>query len=156
MGDMGYHGLSYPKEYGGSDLDFFFDVVFNEELGRINCGGFTIAQQASQYMAGPYIVKYGSEAIKQKYLPRIVSGELIGCIGITEPGAGSDTQKIQTKAIKKGNYYVVDGSKTFITNAYYGDFVVAVVKTDPDKGAKGVSLLVIDLNSEGIQKSKFL
>ena len=154
MGAMGYHGLSYPKEYGGSDLDFFFDVVFNEELGRINCGGFTIAQQASQYMAGPYIVKYGSEAIKQKYLPGIVSGELIGCIGITEPGAGSDTQKIQTKAIKKGNYYVVDGSKTFITNAYYGDFVVAVVKTDPDKGAKGVSLLVIDLNSEGIQKSK--
>ena len=154
MGAMGYLGLSYPKEYGGSDLDFFFDVVFNEELGRINCGGFTIAHQAAQYMAGPYIVKYGSEVIKQKYLPKIISGELIGCIGITEPDVGSDTQKIKTKAIKKGNHYIVDGSKTFITNAYYGDFVVTVVKTDPDKGSKGVSLLVIDLNSEGIQKNK--
>ena len=154
MGTMGYLGLSYPKEYGGSDLDFFFDVVFNEELGRLNSGGFTIAQQAAQYMAGPYIVKYGSNQIKQKYLPGIISGELIGCIGISEPGTGSDTQNIKTKAIKTGDYYLVNGAKTFITNAYFGDFVVAVVKTDPNKRSKGVSLLAIDLKAKGIQKTK--
>ena len=102
MGDMGFLGLSYPEEYGGSGLDFFYDVVFNEEIGKMNSGGFVITQQVVQYMSGPYIMKYGSERLKEKYLPGIISGELISCIGITEPGAGSDAQNIQTKAIKEG------------------------------------------------------
>ena len=74
MGDMGFLGLSYPEEYGGSNLDFFYDVVFNEEIGRMNSGGFTITQQVVQYMSAPYILKYGSEKLKQKYLPGIISG----------------------------------------------------------------------------------
>lgn len=154
MGEMGFLGLSYPEEYGGSNLDFFYDVVFNEEIGRVNSGGFIITQQVVQYMSGPYILKYGSEYLKQKYLPGIISGDLISSIGITEPGAGSDAANIQTRAVKKGDYYLVNGSKTFITNGVYGDFIVTVVKTDPDAGAAGVSLLVIDRNAPGVSARK--
>ncbi len=154
MGEMGFLGLNYPKQYGGSDLDFFYDVVFNEELGKINSGGFIITQQVVQYMSSPYILKYGSDRLKEKYLPGIISGDLISCIGITEPGAGSDVQNIQTKAIKDGGNYIVNGSKTFITNAVYGDFIVTVVKTPTKENPNSISLLVIDRNSEGITANK--
>ena len=154
MGEMGFLGLSYPEEYGGANLDFFYEVIFNEEIGRMNSGGFAVTQQSVQYMASPYISKYGSSILKAKYLPGTINGKLIGCIGITEPDAGSDVQNIKTKAIKNGDHYIVNGSKTFITNAYYGDYVVTVVKTDPEKKSAGVSLLVIDLNSKGITKNK--
>lgn len=154
MGDMGFLGLSYPEEYGGANLDYFYEVVFNEELGRINSGGFIITQQVVQYMSGPYILKYGSEKLKQKYLPGLISGDKISCIGITEPGAGSDAQNIQTRAVRDGDHYIVNGSKTFITNGVYGDFIVTVVKTNPDAGAAGVSLLVIDRNAEGVSARK--
>jgi len=154
MGDMGFLGLSFSEKYGGSDLDFFFEVIFNEELGRLNCGGFIITQQVVQYMSAPYIYKYGSEQLKDKYLPGIISGDLISCIGITEPDAGSDTKNIQTKAELIDNHYVINGSKTFITNGIYGDFVILVVKTDPKAGAKGVSLLCVDLDLKGITKNK--
>lgn len=154
MGEMGFLGLSFPEKYGGSNLDFFFEVVLNEEMGRLNSGGFTVTQQAVQYMSGPYILKYGSDLLKSKYLPGIISGDLISCIGITEPNAGSDVQNIRTNAIKKGDNYIVNGSKTFITNGVYGDFIVTVVKTDPAAKSKGISLLVIDLDSPGITKTK--
>ena len=154
MGKMGFLGLSYPEKYGGGNLDFFFEVVLNEEMGRLNSGGFTVTQQAVQYMSGPYILKYGSDLLKSKYLPGIISGNLMSCIGITEPNTGSDVQNIQTNAIKKGDNYIVNGSKTFITNGVYGDFIVTVVKTDPTARSKGISLLVIDLDSPGITKTK--
>ncbi|MEM1124179.1 MAG: acyl-CoA dehydrogenase family protein, partial [Bacteroidota bacterium] len=154
MGDMGFLGLSYPEKYGGMGLDFFYDVVFNEELGRCNSGGFAITQQVVQYMSGPYLLKYGSDYLKDKYLPGIIAGELISSIGITEPGAGSDAQNIQTKAVRQGDHYIVNGSKTFITNGVYGDFIITVVKTDPSKGAAGVSLLVIEQSMEGVSTRK--
>ncbi len=154
MGDMGFLGLSYPEKYGGSELDFFYDVVFNEEICRLNSGGFSITQQVTQYMSGPYILKFGSEKLKQKYLPGIISGDQVCSIGITEPGAGSDAQNIQTKAVRDGDHYIVNGSKTFITNGVYGDFIVTVVKTDPDAGAAGVSLLVIEQSMEGVSTNK--
>ena len=154
MGEMGFLGLSYPEKYGGAELDFFYDVVFNEELGRLNSGGFAITQQVVQYMSGPYILKYGSDYLKEKYLPGLISGDLISSIGITEPGAGSDAQNIQTKAIREGDYYRVNGSKTFITNGVYGDLIVTVVKTDPEAGAAGVSLLVIEQKMEGVSTRK--
>lgn len=154
MGDMGFLGLSWPEEYGGKELDFFYDVVFNEELGRVGSGGFAITQQVVQYMSGPYILKYGSEFLKQKYLLGLVSGDLISSIGITEPGAGSDAANIQTKAIKEGDDYIVNGSKTFITNGVYGDLIVTVVKTDPDAGSAGVSLLIIEQKMKGVSTRK--
>lgn len=154
MGDMGFLGLAYPEEYGGSDLDFFYDVIFCEEIAKVFSGGFAITQAVVQYMSGPYIMKYGSPELKQKYLPGIISGEKISCIGISEPTAGSDVMNIKTTATLEGDHYIVNGSKTFITNAVYGDFVICVVKTDTSKGPEGVSLLVVDLDSEGVSKTK--
>ena len=154
MGDMGFLGLSLPEKYGGSNLDFFFEVILNEELGRLNSGGFVITQQVVQYMSAPYIYKYGNDYLKDKYLPGIISGDLISCIGITEPDAGSDTKNIQTRAELVNDHYVVNGSKTFITNGIYGDLVVLVVKTDSKAGSKGVSLLCVELNQKGITKNK--
>ena len=154
MGKMGFLGLTFPEKYGGGDLDFFFEVILNEELGRLNSGGFVITQQVVQYMSAPYIYKYGSDKLKEKYLPGIISGDLIGCIGITEPDAGSDTKNIQTRAELVDDHYLINGSKTFITNGLYGDFVVLVVKTDTSAGSKGVSLICIDLNLKGITKNK--
>ena len=154
MGKMGFLGLTFPEKYGGGDLDFFFEVILNEELGRLNSGGFVITQQVVQYMSAPYIYKYASDELKEKYLPGIISGDLIGCIGITEPDAGSDTKNIQTRAELVDDHYLINGSKTFITNGLYGDFVVLVVKTDTSAGSKGVSLICVDLNLKGITKNK--
>ncbi|MCL4113206.1 UNVERIFIED_CONTAM: hypothetical protein GTU68_002856 [Idotea baltica] len=107
-------------------------------------------------MSSPYILKYASEELKLKYLPKIIAGEWVSAIGITEPGAGSDVQNIRTKAVKdeSGEFYIVDGSKTFITNGVYGDFIITVVKTDPTLGAAGVSLIIIDRNAEGVSARK--
>lgn len=154
MAEMGFLGLSYPEAYGGSNLDFFYDVVFCEETSRMFSGGFTVTQLVVQYMSARYILKHGSEALKQKYLPGIISGKLISSIGITEPGAGSDVMNISTTAKREGDYYIVNGSKTFITNAVYGDYIVTVVKTNPEAGVGGVSLLVIDNNMQGVSATK--
>lgn len=154
FGEMGYFGLNYPEKYGGMDADFLYSVIFMEEISKCESGGFMILPAVQQYMSSPYIYKHGSEFLKEKYLTKAITGEWIACIGISEPGAGSDVANIQTKAIKEGDHYVVNGSKTFITNGVYGDFVIAVVKTDPAMGAAGVSLIVIDLNSEGVTRNK--
>ena len=154
MGKMGFLWLAYPEQYGGANLDFFYDVVFCEEISKVFSGGFTVTQLVVQYMSAPYILKHGSEKLKAKYLPGIINGTQISCIGITEPSAGSDVLNIKTTAIREGDYYVVNGSKTFITNAVYGDYIITVVKTDPAMGAGGVSLLVIDRNAEGVTATK--
>jgi acyl-CoA dehydrogenase len=154
FGEMGYFGLNYPEKYGGMDADFMYSVIFMEEISKCESGGFMILPAVQQYMSSPYIYKHGSEFLKEKYLTKVISGEWIASIGISEPGAGSDVANIQTKAILTDGHYVVNGSKTFITNGVYGDFVVAVVKTNPELGAAGVSLLVIDLDSEGVTRNK--
>ena len=154
FGDMGYLGLNYPEAYGGSDADFFYSVVFIEEISRCNSGGFMITPTVQQYMSTPYIFKHGSDFLKDKYLTKAIAGEWLCAIAITEPGAGSDVANIKTKAIKDGDSYIVNGAKTFITNGVYGDFMVAVVKTDPSAGVDGISLLVIDRNAEGVSARK--
>lgn len=154
FGEMGYLGLQFEEQYGGMDADFWYSVVFIEEIAKCWSGGFAITPVASHYMSVPYIANHGSEVLKEKYMHDLVAGKKISCIGITEPGAGSDAANIQTRAILDGDHYVVNGSKTFITNAYYGDIVTTVVKTNPEAGTAGVSLLVIDLDSPGISKRK--
>ena len=154
FGDMGYLGLNFPETYGGVDADFFYTVIFMEEVWKCYSGGFAITPSVISYMSAPYLDKHGSDFLKEKYLKGVISGDLVSAIGISEPGAGSDVANIQTKALLNGDHYVVNGAKTFITNGYYGDFVVAVVKTDPDKGVNGVSLMVIDLDAEGVSKRK--
>jgi alkylation response protein AidB-like acyl-CoA dehydrogenase len=154
FGEMGYFGLCFPEEYGGSNLDFFYNVVMLEEISKIFSGGFAITAAVQVFMSTPYIISHGSTYLKENYLKPAIAGEKIGCIGITEPGAGSDAANIQTRARREGDYYIVNGSKTFITNGVYGDFVILVCKTNPDAGAAGVSLLVLDLNAEGVTKNK--
>ncbi len=154
MGDMGYLGLNFSEKYGGMDADFFYSVIFVEEVSKVWSGGFMITPVVVQYMSMPYIASHGSEFLKEKYLKKTISGEWLSSIAITEPGAGSDVQNIQTKAIRQGDHYLVNGSKTFITNGVYGDFLITVVKTDPEAGINGVSLLVIDRNAAGVSATK--
>ena len=154
MGDMGYLGLIFPEQYGGLDLDFFYSQIFCEELSQCFSGGFTISALVIQYMSAPYLLKYGSDFLKEKYLPKVISGDLVSAVAITEPGAGSDVKNIQTTAVDHGDFFLVNGSKTFITNGYYGDFFITAVKTDPQAGSKGISLLLIDRNSEGLSSNK--
>jgi acyl-CoA dehydrogenase len=154
FGEMGYFGLCYPEEYGGSNLDFFYNVVMLEEISKIFSGGFAITAAVQVFMSTPYILHHGSDYLKEEFLKPAIAGDKIGCIGITEPGAGSDAANIQMRAKKEGDYYILNGSKTFITNGIYGHFVILVCKTNPEAGAAGVSLLVVDLNSEGISKNK--
>ncbi len=154
FGEMGYFGLNYPEEYGGSNLDFFYNVVMLEEICKVFSGGFAITAAVQVCMSTTYVFQHGSEFLKKKYLEPAIAGDYIACIGITEPGAGSDVQNIQTKAIRQGDHYIINGSKTFITNGYYGNYIVLVCKTNPDAGPAGVSLIVVDLESEGISRTK--
>lgn len=154
MGAQGYFGLHFSEAYGGSDADFWYSVVFLEELARCYSGGFAIAPTAHLYMASAYLANVGSEFLKQKYLTKAITGEWIASIAITEPSAGSDVANIRTTARKEGDFYIVNGSKIFITNAVYGDFLITVVKTNPEKGTAGVSLLVIDRHAEGVSANK--
>ncbi len=152
MGEKGYLGFGFPEEYGGSNRDFWYNVLLVEEVSKIRSGGFNAAFGITQ-MALPYIYKYGSENLKQTYLKAVIDGEKNCCMAITEPGGGSDVANAKTIAIKDGDYYIVNGSKTFITNGILGDFYVTVVKTDPNAGFAGFSLLIIDANTEGVTKN---
>lgn len=154
MGDMGFMGLNYPEKYGGMDLDFYYSMILCEELSYCYSGGFTISALVIQYMSAPYLFKYASEEIKDRYLRGVIAGDLVSAVAITEPGAGSDVQQIKTTATRDGDHYIVNGSKTFITNGYYGDFFITAVKTDPSKGNKGISLLLIERHMEGVSASK--
>ncbi|GGW71379.1 alkylation response protein AidB-like acyl-CoA dehydrogenase [Winogradskyella epiphytica] len=154
FGDMGYFGLAYPEKYGGLDLDLFYTVIWLEELQRINSGGFAAAMWAHAYLAMTHLNKEGDEAIKEKYLAGSISGDLIGCLCITEPFGGSDVAGMRTTAVKKGDTYVINGSKTFITNGVYSDYLVVAAKTNPELGHKGMSIFVMDRDTPGISATK--
>ncbi|SDS20478.1 hypothetical protein SAMN05216503_2314 [Polaribacter sp. KT25b] len=150
FGEMGYFGLSTPEEYGGLDLDLFYTVIFLEELQKINSGGFAAAMWAHEYLAMTHLNKEASEATKQKYLLPSVEGDMIGCLCITEPFGGSDVAGMRTTAIKKGDTYIINGSKTFITNGVYSDYLIVAAKTDPSDKYKGISLFIVDRESKGL------
>jgi len=128
--------------------------VLMEEQARIN--NSTVGWGLHSEIVAPYLVNYGSEALKKKYLPKMAAGDMIGAIAMTEPGAGSDLQSVKTSAVKKGDKYLINGSKTFITNGWNCDLVIVVAKTDPAKGAKGTSLIVVDTSMKGFSKGKRL
>lgn len=154
FGEMGYIGLGLPEKYGGTPTDFFYNVIYIEEVSKVFSGGFSAAATASQTLTAPYLFKYGSEFLKEKYLAPTLRGEMVSSIAITEPVAGSDVANLQTKAEDKGDYYLVNGQKTFITSAYYGDYILTVVKTNAEAGFGGFSLLVIDRNAPGVSAQK--
>ncbi|MCU0443539.1 MAG: acyl-CoA dehydrogenase family protein [Microscillaceae bacterium] len=150
MGAMGYWGLNYPEEYGGLNLDFFYTVVYLEELARVNSGGFGASNGVTLYMTGAHLLAEGSEYLKQKYLMPSIKGELLGALAITEPNAGSDVANIRTKAQRIDNEYVINGSKTFITNGVYSDYIIVACKTNPEAGAGGISLILVERDTPGV------
>jgi alkylation response protein AidB-like acyl-CoA dehydrogenase len=154
FGEMGYFGLNTPEEYGGLDLDLFYTVVFLEELQKINSGGFAAAIWAHEYLAMTHLNEEASEHIKQKYLVPSVEGKKIGCLCVTEPFGGSDVAGMRSTAIKNENTYVLNGSKTFITNGVYSDYLIVAAKTDPSDKYKGISLFVVDRDTPGISATK--
>ncbi len=155
LGQQGFLAMQVPEEYGGLGInDFRFNMMFIEKLGHSGCAGPAVGYPLHSDIVLPYILHYGNEKTKQKYLPKMVLGEYIGAIALTEPGAGSDLQGMRTSAIDKGDYYLVNGSKTFITNGYLSDVVVVAAKTNPQLGAKGISMLVIDKDMKGFSKGK--
>ena len=154
FGEMGYFGLSTPEEYGGLDLDLFYMVIFLEELQKINSGGFAAAMWAHVYLAMTHLNKEGDDRIKKKYLTPSVDGEKIGCLCITEPFGGSDVAGMRTTAIKEGGHYIINGSKTFITNGVYSDYLIVAAKTDPTSKHAGMSIFVMDRDTPGISATK--
>lgn len=152
-GEAGLLCPTVPEQYGGLGLDFGYNAVIDEELSYAgSSAGITLQSD----IVAEYIVSYGSDEQKAKYLPKMISGECITAIAMTEPGAGSDLQGIRTTAKRDGNHYVLNGSKTYITNGQNADLVIVVAKTDPDKGAKGTSLILVDAGTPGFSKGRNL
>ena len=155
MGEMGFLGISYPEEYGGMDLDFFYTVILLEELQRVNSGGFAAAIWAHVYLAMTHLNAEASHELKQEYLTKSITGEKVGCLCITEPFGGSDVAGMKTTAVDKGDHYVINGSKTFITNGVYADYLIVAAKTDPDAKGKGISIFLVDRHLyDGISANK--
>lgn len=154
-GQDGFLGVSIPVEYGGAGGDFRHDVVIADQASRHGVDGFAITLH--NIIVLPYILLHGTEEQKRRWLPRLCSGELIGAIAMSEPGAGSDLQAIRTTATKEGAQYRINGAKTFITNGQIANLIVVVTKTDTSKGAKGISLFVLETDgAEGFRRGKVL
>ena len=149
-GELGLLCLDMPEQYGGAGLDFTFNALFIEELAKkgISGPGFSLHSD----IVAPYILKYGTEAQKQKYLPIMAKGEFITAIGMTEPNCGSDLQALRTTAEDKGDHYLVNGQKTFITNGFMCDMAIVAVKTNPKTENEGVTLLIMESSMEGFNK----
>ena len=143
-----------PEAYGGGGVDKLFSVVQFEELARAGCSGIGFGLHSE--IVAPYLLRYGTEEQKARWLPRLASGETIGAIAMSEPGAGSDLQAVKTTALRQGDHYRLNGSKTFITNGWHADLVIVVAKTDPAAGAKGTSLVVVERGMPGFEKGQRL
>ncbi|WP_369058148.1 acyl-CoA dehydrogenase family protein [Caulobacter sp. 73W] len=154
-GEAGLLCLSTPEQYGGPGGDYRHEVVLMEQLGLKGVDGFGASLHNA--IVAPYILHYGTEEQKQRWLPRMATGELVGAIAMTEPGAGSDLQGVKTTAAKVGNQYVINGSKTFITNGQTANLICVVAKTDPAQGARGVSLIFVETDgTEGFERGRNL
>lgn len=158
MGEMGYLCPHVPEEYGGLGLDFSYNMIFGATICDNLFASIATGVTIHADIVATYIIKYGSEEQKQYYLPKFVSGEIVGALGMTEPSAGSDVQGIKTKAIQTQNekQYCVSGSKIFITNGYHADVVLTACYTDMMAGVGGVSLLLIDTHLKGVDNGKLL
>lgn len=154
-GELGILGFMMPEEFGGGGVaDFRYNVVLQEELTRVGASGVGFALHTD--LVSAYLISYATEEQKQRWLPKFVTGEMITAIAMTEPGTGSDLQGIKTSAVREGDHYVVNGSKTFISNGINADFVIVACKTDPEAGAMGVSLIVLERGMEGFERGRNL
>ena len=156
LGENGFLCVDMSSDYGGFDASFELSCVVVEEVSRAGYGALASGISVHSDIVAPYIMHLGSEEQKQRWLPGMVSGEIVGAIGMTEPGAGSDLQGMKTSAEKDGDEFVINGQKTFITNGQHADLIVLAAKTDPKQGAKGVTLFTVDCHLEGYQKGRNL
>src|ERR1700757_1579689 len=153
LGRMGVLGIIFPAEYGGAGLGYVEYVIAVEELSRVD-GSVGITVAAHNSLCSNHIFLAGNEAQKQKYVPKLASGEWLGAWGLTEPGAGSDASNSRTTAVKKGDRYVLNGSKTFITNGHYADVAVVIAATDKSKGTHGLSAFAVEKGTKGFRPGK--
>jgi len=155
-GEAGFLGASAPVEYGGAGGDLLYDAVIMEELAWIRAHAMMVSLHSDICM--PYVVSYGSEEQKRKYLPGAIKGDILLGIAMTEPGTGSDLANIQTKAIRKGDHYVLNGAKTFISNGQIGDLFIVVAKTNPEASPPhaGISLVLVEANTPGFVRGRKL
>ncbi len=156
MGDLGFLGLSYPEEYGGQGLDFWYTLVFCEELGRIDCSGVPMGITVHTDMCTPALAEHGSDELKRKFLAPALRGEMVGCIGVTEPDAGSDVASIRTRAVADGDDWVITGRKLYITNGAQADWVCLLARTSDEGGFRGMSLVMVPTSTPGFGVSRTL
>jgi alkylation response protein AidB-like acyl-CoA dehydrogenase len=153
-GENGFLCTSMPEEFGGAAADRLYSAVLFEEIARAGTTGLGFGLHSE--IVAPYLLRYGSDWQKRRYLPPMVRGETIGAIAMSEPSAGSDLQGVKSTALDRGDHYLLNGSKTFITNGWLADLVIVVAKTDPEAGAKGTSLLLVEAGMKGFEKGKRL
>ena len=157
MGELGFLGIRYPEKFGGADLDAMATVVLTEALSRSTFAGFNITVLVHTDMASPHLARFGTDEQLARYMPGVVSGELITAIGVTEAGAGSDVAGLRTRAERVGNSWVLNGTKMFITNGVHADIHLIAAKTDPDaKGSRGVSMFIVEKGAPGFSVGKQL
>jgi citronellyl-CoA dehydrogenase len=156
MGDLGFLGIRYDPKYGGQGLDYCFETILLEELGHVHGVGVSTAIAVQTNMATPAIAAYGSEYLKETYLRPAIAGDMVSAIAVTEPDAGSDVFAIKTRAVKKGDSYVINGSKTYITNGTQADFLTLLAKTGDEPGYHSFGLFVVPTNLPGFAVSKKL
>ena len=156
MGELGFLGLDKPEEYGGQGGDYFSAIVLGEEMSGAHCGGLAMGVAVQTDMAMPPILAFGTEEQKQEWVVPAIAGQKVLCLGITEPDAGSDVAGIKTRAVRDGDEYVINGSKTYITNGHRADVIVLVTKTDPDAGYDGFTLFLVPMDAPGVIREKRL
>jgi alkylation response protein AidB-like acyl-CoA dehydrogenase len=157
LGEFGILGLHFPEELGGSGADVMTSVLAAEALGEAGVdGGLTLSYGAHTYLCADTIFSHGTDEQRRKYIPRLAAGEWIGCMGLTEPGAGSDVASLRTRAQRDGSHWILNGTKMFITNGAIADVAVIYAKTDPSAGHSGISAFVVEKGTPGFSVSRSL
>ena len=154
MGDLGFLGIDKPEEYGGGGLDYSYEAVACEALGSIACGGVAMAIGVQTNMATPALAHFGSDELRREFLAPAIAGDMVGCVGVTESGAGSDVASLQTTARKDGDDYIINGAKMFITNGLQADWMCCLANTSDGPVHKNKSLIIVPLDAPGITKHK--
>jgi alkylation response protein AidB-like acyl-CoA dehydrogenase len=159
LGELGFLGLEFPVEYGGAGGDFLSSVVLGEEMARCRSGGVAFSVLVHTDMSSPWLTRFGNDAQKRKYLPPIITGEVVCALGITEPGTGSDMANLTTRAVRNGDHYLLTGSKIFITNGVYGDLYFVAARTGPGTAERrhdGISMFLVERGLSGFTVSRKL
>jgi citronellyl-CoA dehydrogenase len=156
MGALGFLGLTYPEEFGGQGLDFWYTVVFCEELAKTRCAGVPMGITVHTDMCTPALAQFGSDELKRQFLEPSLRGEMVGCVAVTEPDAGSDVAAIQTRARADGDEWVITGRKLYITNGAQADWACVLARTTDEPGARGMSLIIVPTSTPGFSVSRTL